>query len=676
MADAAGHGDRLTAQVVPLLRVRHLGDRRFDYLVPESLAGVTQIGSVVGVSFGSRKVRGVVLGVSSRPPDEVVTLKPVESVEERRVPAELVILAQRLADRYVATLESCLRLVVPPRPGPVGRLRRPSHKGSGEGSPEGSLDPCSDGEALILTGEQQQALDVLVRDLERPDDAHRQLWGVTGSGKTELYLRLARLALDKGAGVIMLVPEIALTPLMIERVRGRLGDNIGVIHSGLTAAQRRREYGRIADGQVRVVVGARSAVFAPIDNLKLVILDESHDTSYKQEEAPGYHVATVARLRLEGMGGLLLEGSASPAVEAMIRPEECVRLRERPRGALPKCEVVDMRQQAHSGVLAASSREALAQTLRRGEQAIVLLNRRGYSGYVHCGSCGHVMTCEDCELALTYHSKAQRLLCHHCGRSYRQPRVCPSCEQAPVVRGGPGTERLADELARLLPEEHIFRLDSDVLTSGAVARGVLEEFSASHPAILVGTQMVAKGHDFPDVTMVVVADADTALYMSDFRAAERTFQLLTQVSGRAGRADRPGRVIVQTWNPDVPCIRMALERDEEGFYSRELGFRQRLGYPPFSQLIRLITAGEKAHSVRLAAQHLADGLRPHFSAEDIRGPAKLPGLRGKTRWHIVLSASDGERARAIVAQAVGQLSEPYRLRGVRLVVDVDPFSFM
>jgi primosomal protein N' (replication factor Y) len=336
---------------------------------------------------------------------------------------------------------------------------------------------------------------------------------------------------------------------------------------------------------------------------------------------------------------------------------------------------VDMRQQAGAGVLAASTREALAGTLRREEQAIVLLNRRGYSGFVHCDSCGHVMMCDDCELSLTYHSQTRSLVCHHCGRSYTQPPVCPECEQAPLMRGGPGTERLEDELAKLVPGERVFRLDSDVVTSGGRVRDILTKFSESHPAVLVGTQMVAKGHDFPDVTLVVVADADTALYVPDFRSAERTFQLLTQVSGRSGRAERPGRVVVQTWNPDVPCIRMALERDEEAFYARELGIRERLGYPPFTRLIRLVTVGEQAQRVQLAAQHLVERLSPHFAAQDVRGPARLPALRGKSRWHIVVASKDGERARAIVAQALAQLKEPYRRRGVGLLVDVDPFTF-
>jgi primosomal protein N' (replication factor Y) len=741
VAQAAGLCLLGIAQVVPLLRVHRLGDRRFDYLIPEPLADRIKVGSVVGIPFGSRAARGVVVSLRGMPSAETAELRRLESVEDLAVSDGLVSLAERLADYYLSPLEACLRLVTPPIVGGSDRKLAAAAKGwafkrktpdghcpltskqqtlldaiPAEGTPASvACERCCVGKAVLsalvnkglvrlgpapddhqeqvvgtgglgapleeeaervnLSEEQQLALDRLCEDYETAGLAKRLLWGVTGSGKTEVYLRLAERVVTEGAGVILLVPEIALTPQMIERVKRRFGERVGVLHSGLTPAQRRREYVRISRGDTRVVVGARSAVFAPVANLRLVIIDESHDSSYKQEEVPGYHVATAAEFRLDASGGLLLEGSASPAVESVAKPDDCVRLYKRVRGELPDCEVVDMRQQSGVGVLAASTREALAETLRRDEQAIVLLNRRGYSGFVHCDSCGHVMMCDDCELSLTYHSQTRSLVCHHCGRSYKQPPVCPECEQAPLMRGGPGTERLEDELAKLVPGERVFRLDSDVVTSGGRVRDILTRFSESHPAVLVGTQMVAKGHDFPDVTLVVVADADTALYVPDFRSAERTFQLLTQVSGRSGRAERPGRVVVQTWNPDVPCIRMALERDEEAFYARELGIRERLGYPPFTRLIRLVTVGEQAQRVQLAAQHLVERLSPHFAAQDVRGPARLPALRGKSRWHIVVASKDGERARAIVAQALAQLKEPYRRRGVGLLVDVDPFTF-
>ncbi len=535
----------------------------------------------------------------------------------------------------------------------------------------------SAGAAVIprLGPEQEMAVRDLLDAYESPTFVRRLLWGVTGSGKTEVYLRLLERVVEEGAGAILLVPEIALTPLMIKRVRERFGAQVGVLHSGLPRGARLREYGRIAAGETAIVVGARSAVLAPVRDLRLIIIDEAHDGSYKQEEEPRYHAATVARIRLEPVGGLLLEGSATPSVESMQEAGSALRLSQRAVGRQPLCEVVDMRRQGSGQLLAPISREALAETLRGGGQAIVLLNRRGYAGHVHCELCGHVMMCKECELTVTYHSRVRRLLCHQCGRTYEQPVLCPSCGRTALTRSSPGTERLDQELRALVPRQQVFRMDSDILTSGRRAGSVLEAFAGALPGVLVGTQMVAKGHDFPDVTLVLVADADTGLYIPDFRAAERTFQLLTQVAGRAGRSDRPGRVLVQTWNPHVPCIRMALQRDEQAFYREELHVRERLGYPPFVELIRVMTVAADAERADAGVRYLAEQLAPHFPAQELRGPARLPVVRGRNRWHLLVASSDGERARAVVGRAVAQLGEPYRRRGVTLLVDVDPQSF-
>jgi primosomal protein N' (replication factor Y) len=526
-----------------------------------------------------------------------------------------------------------------------------------------------------LWPEQETALADLLAAYRAAGSGHKLLWGVTGSGKTEIYLRLIEQVLADEGGAILLVPEIALTPQMISRVRARFGGRVGVLHSGLAKGARAREYRRIAAGLAPVVVGARSAVFAPLPRVRLIIIDEAHDSSYKQEEEPRYHASTVARMRIATVGGLLLEGTATPSVESMRDPSACVRLTRRAAGSAPGLEVVDMRRQGSGELLASRSREALAETLRRGEQAIVLLNRRGYAAHVHCDSCGHVMKCADCELSLTYHSRARRLVCHHCGRAYFQPPRCPACGGPPLTRGAPGTERLDQELRTMVPHDFVFRMDSDVVSGGARAESILHAFSRSRPGVLVGTQMVAKGHDFPEVTLVLVADADTGLYIPDFRAAERTFQLLTQVAGRAGRADRPGRVVVQTWNPDVPCIRMALQRDEQGFYAEELRIRARLGYPPFCEIIRLITLAEDAERAGAGARYLAERLAPHLAANELRGPVRLPALRGRERWHLLVSSADGERIRGIVGEALSQLVGPYRRRGVMLLADADPLSF-
>ncbi len=742
-------------QLVPLLRLRHLGDRHFDYLVPSELEGELPVGTIVTAPFGSRSVRAVVVAADTSSDADVDRLRPIEQVANERIPPDLVALALSLKEHYLSPLETCLRLVLPPvltfgseadRPargrwvheaaGSAGN--QPPRQADGQesrqpepvplttkqrllmaaiprggGSPAEVCERAGVGKGVLrallgkgvlaycdptaaptatpatggdsaagvppgehtLSSEQEAAVIELVAALESDSDEHRLLWGVTGSGKTEVYLRLIAFVLGKGDAAILLVPEIALTPQMIARVKSRFGSEVGILHSGLSRGERAREYRRMTEGHARVVVGARSAVFAPLARLKLIIIDEAHDSSYKQEEEPRYRVRTVATMRLEGAQGLLLEGSATPSVESLRVGTERIRLSTRIAGQLPHAEAVDMRRQGGGQLLAPISREALAAVLRRGEQAIVLLNRRGYAGHVHCELCGHVMQCTDCELSLTYHSKERRLLCHHCGRSYSQPPRCPSCGQGPLTRAVPGTERLDQDLRDLVPEGRVFRLDSDVLTSGSRVRALLDAFAVSRPGVLVGTQMVAKGHDFPNVTLVVVADADTGLYIPDFRAAERTFQLLTQVAGRAGRGEQPGRVLVQTWNPDVPCIRMALDRNELGFYREELRIRDCLGYPPFAELTRLLVASPEEGRATAAARHLSRLLAPHFSPKELRGPVRLPSLRGQARWHLLVAARDGDRARAVLRQALEQLAEPYRRRGVRLLIDVDPEAF-
>jgi len=738
---SSGQGGRVV-QVVPLLRLHHLGDRRFDYLVPHTCTDEIGLGSVLQVPFGARTVTAVV--VAEGPGGQSSSdLRPIILATGEKIPSDLMVLADALSRRYLASHESCLRLVAPPTARRKGAARTPAVRRSWvrvEASlaaeeiaaakltakqqallecvpPEGgpisvicekagvgrsvlarlvdkgiltlgqppstreSEGPSVAGKQLgdrqipELTIEQAEAVEALLAAYAAPGPSERLLWGVTGSGKTEVYLRLLARAQEQGHGAILLVPEIALTPQMIGRVRERFGEQVATLHSGMSQGQRALEYRRIGSGAASIVVGARSAVFAPVHRLRLVIIDEAHETSYKQEEEPRYNAVTVARLRLAPEEGLLLQGTATPSVESVRTSEEIVRLSQRALGREPRCEVVDMRSQGPGLLLAPYSREALAGTLRKGEQAVVLLNRRGFAGFVHCESCGDVMMCADCELSLTYHSRTRRLVCHHCGRTYDEPTRCASCGEGPLTRGSPGTERLARELRSLVPGERVFQMDSDVLTGGRQAREILDAFAEVRPSVLLGTQMIAKGHDFPDVTLVLVADADTGLYMPDFRAAERTFQLLRQVAGRAGRAQRPGRVVVQTWNPDVPCIRMALEQDERGFYEEEMRTRARLGYPPFAEMVRLVTITADHERARVAAGYLAERLTPHFSSGSVWGPARLPVMRGRSRWHVLISDRDGERMRAIVGQAVAQLSEPYRRRGTVLLVDVDPLSF-
>lgn len=570
------------------------------------------------------------------------------------------------------------RLLAPAPPGAVG-----GGSGGAEASSGGS-GAGRDGEAaearsvpaahLTPSDEQEAALDDLREALRSRRFCERLLWGVTGSGKTEVYLRLLEEVRETGGGAIVLVPEIALTVQLIGRLRARLGDTVAVLHSGLPPGTRAREYERVADGTARVVVGARSAVFAPVRDLRLLIIDEAHDTSYKQEEEPRYDARWVARWLGRRHDALVVEGTATPSVESFNLPAAPLELRSRPGGArLPEVEVVDMRRQGGEGVLAPRAVDALRKVVVAGEQAVVLLNRRGYAAFLQCEECGEVVMCPDCDISLTFHRSLRGLVCHHCGLRAAAPSVCPVCASSALRRGSPGTERVVEELVRMVPRDRLFRLDSDVATSGTRVVEILTRFAASAPGVLVGTQMVAKGHDYPLVTLVLVADADTGLYAPDFRAAERTFQLLTQVAGRAGRADRPGRVLVQTWNPEVECIRRAVGRDLVGFYRGELAVRSQLGYPPFRELVKLVLSGNDEERVDAGGRHLTEKLRTALA--DVRGPARLPRIRGRGRRQIVVADADGERARRTVRAALQKYRGPYARRGLDIVVDVDPQWF-
>ncbi len=561
-----------------------------------------------------------------------------------------------------------------------GRLRkdpRPSTADADGAAPEdhgAEIADVHEDLSLELSEEQEGALRALREALGTGRRAERLLWGVTGSGKTEVYLRLLDDVLADGGGAIFLVPEIALTVRLASRLRARFGERVAVLHSGLSPARRAREYERAAGGEAQVVVGARSAVFTPVPRLRLVVIDEAHDSSFKQDDEPRYDARWVARRLVERCDGLLVDGTATPGCEILHRAGPPLELTQRPAGVvLPEVDVIDMRRQSGSSVLAPRAAAALRETLMAGQQAVVLLNRRGYASYLLCEECGHVVMCPHCEVSLTYHRSSRALMCHSCGSRAPVPGICPACDSAALRRGAPGTERVVDELMRVTPRENLFRLDSDVVTSGTRVSRILDRFASTTPAVLVGTQMVAKGHDFPLVTLVVVVDADTGLYLPDFRAGERTYQLLTQVAGRAGRAELPGRVLVQTWNPDVPCIRMSVARDRYEFYREELVTREGLGYPPFRDLIRLVVSGPGEEKVEAGGEYLAEKLRSKL--EDVRGPARLPRVRGRERRQIVVADPRSERAHRVVARALEKYRGPYVRRGLDILVDVDPLWF-
>lgn len=542
----------------------------------------------------------------------------------------------------------------------------------------------------VLTPEQEEALTSIQQELMAPPSFRQPvlLHGVTGSGKTELYLRAIQAVQEQGRQAICLVPEISLTPQMIGRFRSRFGTAVAVLHSALSAGEKYDEWQRIRRGEVSIVVGARSAIFAPFDNVGLIIIDEEHENSYKQEgQAPCYHAREVAEERARLEGALLVLGSATPALESYYKADtgryRLVTLEHRvDRRPMPHVDLVDMREELRSGnrsIFSRTLQEALDQTLAAGEQAILFLNRRGYNTFIMCRSCGEAITCPNCAVAMTYHLGENHLACHYCDYRLPVPRICPKCKGKQIRHMGAGTERVEEELHRLYPQARVVRMDVDTTRRKGSHAAILGAFGRHQVDVLVGTQMITKGLDFPGVTLVGVVLADTSLNLPDFRAAERTFQLVTQVAGRAGRGSRPGRVVVQTYQPDHFSLQAAREHDFASFYKQEISLRQSQGYPPFSDLIHMVLSGPEEAKVRETAAAIGGLLKQQPFPGEVLGPAPapIPKLRGQYRYHLVLKGPDTEamvrQARAAFAASRGRWR---RGKDVRLSVDVGPVSMM
>jgi primosomal protein N' (replication factor Y) len=529
-------------------------------------------------------------------------------------------------------------------------------------------------EGIELTGDQRSVLERVVGSL--PDGGSRDpapsflLHGVTGSGKTEIYLEAARETLARGRGAIILVPEIALTPQTMDRFRRRFGDSVALLHSKMPAGARYDEWRRLRAGEARICVGPRSAVFAPMADPGLIVIDEEHDSSYKQESDPRYDAREVAGRRAAEAGAVLLCGTATPRPESwheLERLELPSRVDGRP---LPPVEIVDMRG-GIPGPLHPRTREAFGDVARKGGKAILLINRRGWSTHLTCRSCGHAWECPNCDVSLILHRDGG-LRCHHCGHGEPMPQACPECSSVTIARVGSGTQRVEAELNDLLAPLEVFRLDSDS-AAGSGHTDVLRRFEAAESGVLVGTQMVAKGHDFPDVTLSVVLDADGALRLPDFRSEERTFALITQLAGRSGRGDAGGRVLVQALATGAPSIRHAATHDASGFLAEEIERRRALRYPPFSHLIEVGLASEDENRVEISAEKIhelvADRLR---AADDLLGPAPLFRLRGKHRRRLVVKSEQRHHAVEAVRDAVRTAVSDRVLREVSISVDVDP----
>ena len=462
----------------------------------------------------------------------------------------------------------------------------------------------SEKKEIRLTESQQAAID----SINKTDKTTTLLFGVTGSGKTEVYLNLISEVEKQGKTAIMLVPEIALTPQMLRQLRAKFGNNAAILHSGLSAGERFDEWWRIRDGEAKIVIGARSAVFAPIENIGLIIIDEEHDGSYFSESAPRYDTFKIAKFRAEYYGAKIVLGSATPSVGSYLKAKNgeynLVTMPERiNKKPLPEVEIVDMRNEVRRGnnsVLSSVLKAELDECLKKGNQAIIFLNQRGYSKTVICTECGHVQKCEACDVSLTYHKEDDSLLCHYCGAKYKMIKACTECGSPYIRYGGVGTERVVIELQQLFPAAKILRMDRDTTQTKEGHFNILNAFSEKKADILVGTQMVAKGHDFPSVTLVGILDADQSLHFSDYRSSERTFQLITQVAGRSGRAEEKGKVVLQTYSPENFVLRQAINYNYENFYNQEISIRKSTAFPPFTDIVRVLLSSEKEETVTAA----------------------------------------------------------------------------
>ncbi len=724
-------------KVEPLTTARALRGP-FDYRQPEAMEDL-EVGSVVRVPFGPRKLLGVVVALaetSELAPERLA--EPIEALESG-APPELVRLGLWVAREYCSTPSRGLQLVLPPGTGTGGRTVRSKVELRAEILPAGeealsgggrlgvkqraALEALRAGEmsgaelavavgsdrqtlrrleqrglvatrrsrlrrAPALSGltapvarpallpEQERAVESIVAALDGKAGGERKLLlhGVTGSGKTEVYLAAVEAALERGKGAIVLVPEIGLAPQAVARFRARLGDRFAVLHSALSAGERYDEWRRLRSGEASVCVGPRSAVFAPVRDLGLIVVDEEHDPSYKQEGDPCYDARTVARRRAEDCAAVLVAGTATPRPESWL---ELPRL-ELPRRVdglrLPPVELVDMREaDPRGGPLHADTWEALEGVRGTGAKAIVMINRRGFAPWLTCRSCGHHWDCPNCDVSLIVHRHSGRLVCHHCAHAESQPRACPECASTTLSRAGAGTERIEGLLAERLAPMPVFRLDSDTAAARGAHARILAAFGEAPSGVLVGTQMVAKGHDFPEVTLAAILDADATLRFPDFRAEERTFAMVAQLAGRSGRGEAGGGVIVQTLAPTASSIESAARHDSAGFLAGELERRRRLRYPPYSHLVRIGFAAEQEGCLETAATALAGELRQALPGDsELLGPAPMFRVRNRHRRRILVKAADRETTVAAIREVVERRAADRSLRGVSIGVDVDP----
>jgi primosomal protein N' (replication factor Y) len=625
-------------------------------------------------------------------------VRPVRKIDNQEIEN-----LRRRAPRQAELLEAISRLEAPVRAADLLRqtsldnqtLRALVKRGLAELREEAIVrDPHGDEQFIAtsnleLNAEQVLALKEITQALDSPESARPiLLHGVTGSGKTEIYLQAIRAALERGRSAIVLVPEISLTPQTVERFKGRFAeaqDSVAVLHSHLSEGERHDEWHKIHSGRARIVIGPRSAVFAPLKNLELIVVDEEHENTYKQEEAPRYHARDVAVVRARIEKCVVVLGSATPSLESYYNAARgkyrLATLTQRiDEKQMPLMRIVDLRQERRKekaiAILSERLRGAIADRLEKGEQTILFLNRRGFSTSLLCSNCGEARNCPNCSVALTFHRRIARLSCHLCGHTAAVPQKCPACGQDALIYAGFGTEKVESTVAHIFPKATVRRMDADSMTRKEAYRETLRSFRTGKIDILVGTQMIAKGLHFPNVTLVGIINADLALHLPDFRAGERTFQLLTQVAGRAGRGETPGEVFVQTYTPFSPSIQFARHHDFAGYFQQELEFRERCDFPPFQHAILITVRSAHQERAKFSAETLARRLKETLGPEFILGnPAAAPleKLQGQFRFHILIRGEAIMRLSRLVRETLDKLPFP---EDVTVTVDVDPYQLL
>jgi len=653
----------------------------FTYFIPDDLKDYVKIGSLVEVSFGYNKITGCVVSLSSK--SKLKNIKPIVRILDAvpLIDTEMLKLTRWISEFYYSSWGEAVSAAVPSVLKRSLKGKRPRKSKVIEEDHVQFVDGSST--HLSPTPEQRQALDSIKKCMD--DGMHRVflLHGVTGSGKTEVYLQSIAHALELGQSSIILVPEISLTPQTVARFKARFGENIAVLHSRLLGSKRAAEWERIVSGSAQIVVGARSAIFSPLKNLGLIVVDEEHETSYKQEDIPRYHARDVAIKRAEFSDAVVILGSATPSLESFYKTRKglytLIELPERiDSRLLPEVEIVDMREELTRSkkfqIFSPSLKTWIQKDVSCGKQVILFLNRRGFSTYISCRKCGYVVSCKRCSVSLTYHFHRKKLICHHCNYKTDPPEVCPNCNSSYIRYWGMGTEKVETELHKNFANAVVSRMDTDATHGRGTHDKILSRFKDGLIDILVGTQMIAKGLDFPKVTLVGVISADTALNLPDFRSGERTFSLLTQVAGRAGRGDMGGRVIIQTYTPGHYSIQAAKNHDYNDFYGKEISFRKELNLPPFCHMVNLTFRGRKEENVLKISESLRSLLEKKDSSKkvEILGPAPSPisRMKGMYRWNLFLKSDKVEDIVALLRDVLGNRR---REKGVIITVDVDPY---